>query len=116
MDPYQRIGAIGMSDIYPPVTTAGLLKIREDWLKVIAVPSPHGGFDIALVIDGTYSLDHYDPTELLRTWNVRIREALAQDGLPLGVPISKCPGRAAVLGDEPMPALLPGADGETDPA
>ncbi|MFI7114006.1 hypothetical protein ACIBK9_47350 [Nonomuraea sp. NPDC050227] len=89
----------------PPETTAGLLKIREDWLKVIAIESPHGGFDIAVVIDGSYDRQYYDPADLKETWAKRLKAALAVDGLPLGVPLSQCPNKAALLGGEPMPAL-----------
>ncbi len=31
-----------------------LLKRREDRLRVIVVPGDHGGYDVALVLDGTY--------------------------------------------------------------
>ncbi|MEV0584055.1 hypothetical protein [Nonomuraea sp. NPDC050310] len=88
---------------YPPETVAGLLKVREDWLRVMAIPSKHGGIDVVLVIDGSYSLDRYDPSELEREWDARIRAAFATDGLPLGVPLKDCPGRATVLGGEPDP-------------
>lgn|GEM_PF-5699861 len=97
---------------YPPETTAALLKMREDWLRVVAVPSRYG-FDIAVVVDGTYSLDGYDPAEVARGWLDRIKAALAADGLPLGVPLGECAGRAAVLGDESLPVLPPGPTEET---
>jgi hypothetical protein len=90
---------------YPPETAAGLLKMREDWLKVITVPAQHGGFDVALVIDGSYDPAYYDATDLKRSWARRLMDALAADGLPLGVPLAECAGRAAVLGGEPVPAL-----------
>lgn len=90
---------------YPPETTAGLLKLHEDWLRVVAIPSKHGGFDIAVVVDGSYSLDGYDPVQVEKSWLERIKAAMETDGLPLGVPLSKCPGRAAMLGEEPLPVL-----------
>lgn len=92
--------------IYPPETTAALLKMREEWLRVVAIPSKHGGFDIAIVIDGSYDSTYYDPTGVAKGWLKRIGEALARDGLPLGVPINDCPGRATVFGGDEAEATL----------
>lgn len=79
-------------------TTAGLLKSREDWLRVVAIPAPHGGFDIALVIDGSYDFLLNDPRPLQASWLRRVKAALAADGLPVGVPLADCPGAAAMHG------------------
>lgn len=65
--------------------TAKWLKSREDWLRVVAIPSPYGGFDVALVIDGSYSLDA-GPRRVVRGHAERLMEALAADGVPLGRP------------------------------
>ncbi|MGI5274704.1 hypothetical protein ACQEUU_37105 [Nonomuraea sp. CA-218870] len=92
--------------IYPPETTAALLKMREEWLRVVAIPSKHGGFDIAVVIDGSYDATYYDPTDVAKGWLNRIGEALARDGLPLGVPINACSGRATVFGGDEAEAAL----------
>lgn len=90
---------------YPPETIAGLLKLHEDWLRIVAIPGKHGGFDIAVVIDGTYNLDSADPVQVEKGWRDRIAAAMETDGLPLGVPLSRCPGRAKLLGGEEIPEL-----------
>lgn len=62
--------------------TAKWLKSRENWLEVVAIPNPGGGFDIALVIDGSYSLES-GPQRVARGHLERILSALKADGLPL---------------------------------
>jgi len=64
--------------------TASWLKSRENWLRVVAIPN-HGGFEIALVIDGTYSLES-GPKRVARHHIERIMAALEADGLPLRRP------------------------------
>jgi len=66
--------------------TAKWLKSREDWLRVIAIPGAHGGFDIALVIDGTYAVDS-GVRRLVRSHAERLMAALKADGTPLGRPV-----------------------------
>jgi hypothetical protein len=35
-------------------TWAELLDERRDWLRVTTIVRPDGGFDVALILDGTY--------------------------------------------------------------
>jgi hypothetical protein len=63
---------------------ADWLKSREDWLRVIATPNIHGGFDIAVVVDGTYSIDHNNPRELCQRFANQIAVAMKTDGVSLG--------------------------------
>lgn len=78
--------------------TAKWLKSREDWLRVIAIPGAHGGFDIALVIDGTYAVDS-GVRRLVRSHAERLMAALKADGMPLGrpVPVGSAPASTPPL-------------------
>lgn len=88
-------------DDYQPETTASLMYLRKDWLRVIPLQAPGGGIDIALVIDGTYYGDR-DPRQLVEDWEKRISAAMKADeetGVYTGAP----PGRLA----SPKPRALP---------
>lgn len=66
----------------PVSETAKWLKSREGWLRVIAVPAPSGGFEIAVVIDGSYALEA-GPRRIARGHAERIAAALRADGAGL---------------------------------
>lgn len=72
--------------------TADLFKRREDHFRVIVVPNRWGGYDVALVIDGSYA----DPADARRNaddFKRQVEEALAADGFPYGVPLNPETGR-----------------------
>jgi hypothetical protein len=51
-----------------------LLVERKDWLEVIKVDREGGGWDIAVIIDGTYSGDSLGtPEEFIEYWEKAVR-------------------------------------------
>ncbi|MDH2424808.1 hypothetical protein [Sphaerisporangium sp. TRM90804] len=77
--------------------TADLFKRREDHFRVVVVPNRWGGYDVALVIDGSYA-NPADARHSADDFKRQIEEALAADGYPYGVPLNSATGRPQVVG------------------
>lgn len=76
--------------------TADLFKRREDHFRVVVVPNRWGGYDVALVIDGSYA----NPADARRNaddFKRQIEAALAADGMPYGVPLNPETGRPQLV-------------------
>lgn len=57
---------------------------RREWLKVRVVPGWGDGWDIALILDGTYSSSATDPeykAAMLDYWTERVSAVLAAEGI-----------------------------------
>jgi hypothetical protein len=76
--------------------TAALLKRREDHFRVVVVPNRWGGYDVALVIDGSYA-NPADARRVADDFKRQIEAALAADGMPYGVPLSPEAGRPMLV-------------------
>lgn len=76
--------------------TADLFKRREDHFRVIVVPNRWGGYDVALVIDGSYA-DPADARHNADDFKRQIEAALAADGMPYGVPLNPESGRPQLV-------------------
>lgn len=76
--------------------TADLFKRREDHFRVVVVPNRWGGFDVALVIDGSYA-DPADARRVADDFKRQIEEALAADGVPYGIPLNPETGRPLLV-------------------
>lgn len=58
------------------------LRERREWLHVRAVPSVRGGgYDVALVLDGSYTI-RSDAEDMARFMAGILAEAMRADGLP----------------------------------
>ncbi|MEV4181660.1 hypothetical protein AB0J28_09455 [Streptosporangium canum] len=72
--------------------TADLFKRREDHFRVVVVPNRWGGYDVAVVIDGSYG-DPADARHSADDFKRQIEAALTADGFPYGVPLNAVTGR-----------------------
>lgn len=75
---------------------ADLLKRREDWLQTVVIPNRWGGYDVALILDGSYA-DPADARVNAEDFRRQILEALAADGYPAGVPLNSATGRPQLV-------------------
>lgn len=76
--------------------TADLFKRREDHFRVVVIPNRWGGYDIAMVIDGSYG-DPADARVNADDFKRQIENALAADGMPYGVPLNPETGRPQLV-------------------
>ncbi|MET8985896.1 hypothetical protein ABZW49_10645 [Nonomuraea wenchangensis] len=76
--------------------TADLFKRREDHFRVVVVPNRWGGYDVALVIDGSYA-NPADARYHADDFKRQIEAALAADGMPYGVPLNPETGRPQLV-------------------
>lgn len=76
--------------------TADLFKRREDHFRVVVVPNRWGGYDVAMVIDGSYG-DPADARRVADDFKRQIEAALAADGMPYGVPLNPETGRPQLV-------------------
>ncbi|MFD1546946.1 hypothetical protein [Nonomuraea guangzhouensis] len=76
--------------------TADLFRRREDHFRVVVVPNRWGGYDVALIIDGSYA-DPADARRVADDFKRQIEEALAADGMPYGVPLNSETGRPMLV-------------------
>jgi hypothetical protein len=56
------------------------LAARRRWLRIRTVPGEHGGHDIAIVVDGSYS-DAGDAQRLGEYWAGQLAEVLADENI-----------------------------------
>lgn len=76
--------------------TADLFKRREDHFRVVVVPNRWGGYDVAVVIDGSYG-DPADARVNADDFKQQIEAALAADGMAYGVPLNSVSGRPQLV-------------------
>jgi hypothetical protein len=71
----------GMTGKHDPETAAEFLRSRATWLRVEAVDRDRGGWDVVLVIDGTYS-SHVEKTEMVHYFQRWLLEVILAEGIP----------------------------------
>jgi len=66
----------------PDYSSRQFLSDRSPWLSVVALRRPSGAFDIALVIDGTYSIgDESEAARFVDFFTDMLNEVRATDGI-----------------------------------